>query len=665
MPRNPVNRTTGSLLAILTVLFCSTPLQARITRVEISRVESPTFEGAEFGGAGKYEKLAGRAFGEVDPADPRNALIVDIKLAPKNDRGMVEYSTDVYILRPVDPAKRNHRVFFDINNRGGSRAIETFNDAKGGINDPSKAADVGNGFLMRQGYTIVWCGWDTTVTAGAGRFTIAVPVAKNADGSDIVGPSLEEFVIDDEPMMKGSLTYPAASLDKSKANLTMRVRYEDKPSVVPATEWDYIDAKAIRLLPAGTPFRAGTLYEFVYPASKPLVAGLGLAAIRDVAAFLLHPDKNEQNPLRDDLRFAYSFCVSQPCRTMHDFLRLGFNEDEQGRRVFNGILNWIGGGSGIFLNYRFAQPGRTHRQHIARWYPEYQFPFTNEIIFDPVTGKTDGWLRRCLKSHTCPNIFEINSENEYWAKAGSVFQLDGSGKDLGDLPNVRSYFMASLPHMSASGPGICQQPRNPLTPNPVLRALLIALDEWVSGDKEPPPSRMARRADGTLVAPTSQSAVGFPAIPGVKYNGRLHTGDRFDFGLHFDDGILTVLPPVLLGTPYPVLVPKTDADGNDLAGIRLPEVAVPLATYSGWGLRANAGDEGCDAAGQMIAFQPTKSAREATGDPRPSIQERYPNQESYVAKIEAAAEELRRQRLLLDEDVQRYLENAKKSSVVK
>jgi hypothetical protein len=661
-----VSKVTLRLATLLILaVVCASPsrIQAHITRVEITRTESPTFEGGSFGSVGKYEKLVGRAYGEVDPSDPRNALITDIKLAPRNAKGLVEYSTDIFILKPIDPSKGNHRLFFEINNRGTIATLRQYNDAKSRGTDPSTAADAGNGFLMRQGYTIIWCGWDPTVDPGDGRFTITVPIAKNPDGSAIVGPALEEFVIDDAKTMKGKLTYPAATLDKSQANLTVRVRYEDKPVTVPASGWEYIDAGAVRLLPAGTPFRQGSLYEFTYRATNPIVAGLGFASIRDVAAFLRNASRGDHNPIpAGDLQLAYSACVSQPCRTMHDFLRLGFNEDESGRRVFDGILNWVGGGSGIFLNYRFAQPDRTQRQHIARWYPEYQFPFTNGVIQDPVTGKTDGWLRRCLASNTCPKVFEVNSENEYWAKALSAFQLDGSGKDLPDPPNVRTYLLSSLPHGAAKGPGICQQPRNPLEPNPILRGLLVALDEWVTKEKSPPESRMPRRADGTLVPPLPQAGMGFPDIPGVKYNGRNHTGDRYDFGPQADQGILTILPPTLLGTPYPSLVPKTDIDGNDIAGIRLPEVAVPLATYTGWGLRANAGDDGCDGAGQMIEFAQTKVARQASGDPRLSIEERYPTHGDYVSRIDQVANDLYRERLLLDEDVKRYADLAAKSN---
>jgi hypothetical protein len=644
--------------------------EARITKIVITRVESPTFEGIAFGDVGQYEKLVGRAFGEIDPNDPRNTVISDIALAPQNVRGMVEYSMDVYILRPIDPAQGNHRVFFEINNRGSNFSFGLMNDATTGGNDPTTAADAGNGFLMRRGYTMVWSGWDVTAAIGMGRFTMTVPTAKNLDGSSIVGPALEEFVIDNTTTMTGALTYPAATLDKRQANLTVRVLYEDPPAAIPPTGWEYFNAQTIRLLPAGTPFQNGRLYEFTYLAKDPLIAGLAFAGLRDLTAFLRHAETDDTgmpNPLAGDVRHVYSFSFSQPSRFMHDFLRLGFNEDDEGRRVFDGNLNWIGGASGGFFNYRFAQPVRTQRQHIARWYPERQFPFANQITFDPITEKTDGVLRQCLATNTCPKIFEVNSENEYWAKAGSLLHTDTVGNDLPSPSNARYYLLSSLPHSAGigpTGPGICQQPRNPLVANRPLRALLVALDEWVTHHTRPPQSEVPRRSDDTLVPSLPQVDMGFPDIPGVTYNGRLHDGDLFDFGPSFDQGILTVVPPVLLGSPYPALVPKTDADGNDIAGVRLPDIAVPVATYTGWGLRAGpAAGDGCDAAGQMIDFPKTNADREATGDPRASIEERYPTHEKYVKKVTHAARQLRHRRLLLEEDVQRYIEEAEASSI--
>src|SRR5215211_6207045 len=497
-----------ALLTIVAGLAAPELAEARITRVEITRVESPTFEGTSFGTVGQYEKLVGRAYGEVDPSDPKDAIIADINLVPRNAAGMVEYSTDLVILRPVEQSLGNHRVLYDMNNRGGKFALLYLSDGPGSFpvppNDPKTAADAGNGFLMRRGYTLVWSGWDATVTPGNNRLTMTVPIARNADGSSIVGPSLEEFVIDNSTTTTGPLTYAAGSLDKSLASLTVREHWADPPVPIPATDWGYVSSSgnAIRLLPVGTRFQQGRLYEFTYPAKDPLDVGLSFAATRDVAAFLRHPatdDDGNPNPLAGDAQFVYTFCFSLPCRFLRDFLHLGFNEDEQGQQAIDGMLNWVGGGSGGFFNYRFAQPSRTHRQHIGRWYPERQFPFADEVTFDATTGQTDGVLRRCLASGTCPSIFESNSENEYWVKGGSLLHTDTLGNDLPDPANARFYLFSSMPHGNASGTGICQQARNPLLPNAGLRALLVDLDRWFTAGEEPPASRVPRRADGTAV----------------------------------------------------------------------------------------------------------------------------------------------------------------------
>ena len=390
--------------------------EAETTRIVITRVESPTFEGVSFGEVGQYEKLVGRAFGEVDPHDSHNRVIVDLALAPRNARGMVEYATDIYILKPIDLARGNHRLFLEVNNRGNLLSLFRMNDAQSGGNDPTMAADAGNGFLMREGYTVVSSGWDVSVASGGGRQTITLPVAKQADGSSIVGPALEEFAFDNATTTAGTLAYPAATLDQAEAHLTVRVHYTDPAESVPAGGWEYVNNRTIRLVPAGTPFEQSSLYEFTYVAKDPTVAGLGFAAIRDLAAFLHRIDadiEGNPNPLLGDVRFVYSLCNSQACRFVHDFLHLGFNEDEQGHQVFDGLLNWVGAASGGFFNYRFAQPGRNHWQHTGRWYPERQFPFTNQVLFDPVTGQTDGWLRQCRTTKTCPKIFEIGSGNEY------------------------------------------------------------------------------------------------------------------------------------------------------------------------------------------------------------------------------------------------------------
>jgi len=402
------------------------------------------------------------------------------------------------------------------------------------------------------------------------------------------------------------------------------------------------------------------------------VNGLGFAGLRDVGSFLRNAQKDDAgnaNPLAGSIQYVYTGCQSQPCRALHDFLWLGFNQDESGKKVVDGMTNWIGGSTGIFTNYRFGQGSRTQRQHIARWFPEFQGPFTNQVMRDSVTGKTDGRLARCTASNTCPKIFETNSANEYWSKDMAVGLVDVKGKDLTNMPaNVRNYFIASMFHAGAfpqGGKGVCQQTRSPLTPTAILRALTVDMDEWVTKDVAPPASRVPSADKGTLVAPLPQEKQGFPKLQGVTYNGRMHEGDLFDFGPDFDKGILTVLPPKHLGTPYPALVPKTDTDGNDIAGIRIPEVAVPVATYTGWALRANSGDDGCDAAGQMIPFAKTKAERMERNDPRLSIEERYATHDDYVTKVSAAANALKADRLMLDADVQRVVKKAQDSNVAK
>jgi hypothetical protein len=672
----PSRAPIGRLAVLTAALLGSVSLaDARVTQIVIKTVESPAYGGKSFGSVGPYERISGQIIGEVDPSDPKNAVIIDIALAPKNPNGTVSYATDFQILRPIDHSKGNGRLLYEITNRGRTNVLQMLNDSRTG-NDVEEAGDAGNGFLMRQGYVLLESGWDLPPPAGK-LFSIRVPIAKNLDGSPIVGPATEEFVIDkDATPDRRRLNYPAASADKSKASLTVRKNYADAPIPVPESEWDYADEKltSVKLTTGkfGGPgsFGPTALYEFTYQARDPLVLGIGFAAIRDIATFLRRAKADDQgvaNPLAGDVRYIYTFCSSQPCRAMHDFVRLGFNEAEgpagaAPAKAFDGVLNWKAGASGIFMNYRFGQPVRTHRQHVARWTPEYQFPFADQKLTDSVTGKTDYRLRRCDESKTCPKTFEANSSNEYWAKAASILQTDSGGHDIGGLENVRYYLFASFPHAGGPGKGICAQPRSPIRPNQTLRALLMDLDGWVTKNEPPPADRLPRVADGTLVAPLPQVGMGFPQIPGVLYNGVHHTGDLFDFGKDFDKGMLSVLPPRLLGTPYPVFVPKTDADGNDIAGIRIPEVAVPLATYTGWALRDD-GHDGCDAAGQRIAFAKTKADRLSAGDPRLSLEERYPDHAAYVQLVTRAAEELKAQRLLLPEDADAYIAAAQAAAV--
>jgi hypothetical protein len=673
---------------LLAAAAVSTPpaAEAQITRIVIdpARSESPTFEGRVFGpngSVGPYEKLRGTAYGEIDPADPRNTVITDLARAPRNARGKVDYSMDIFILKPMDLQKGNRKLILDFNNRGEMR-IAALNDAPLS-NDPTTAADAGTGFVMNLGYAIAGNGWDFGAARDDDGMTISVPVARNPDGSSITGPSYEYITFDGAKNVQYQLTYPAATLDQSKATLTVRARLDDQPVTVPATGWEYMDERTIRLLPAGTPFKQSQVYEFTYTAKDPVVAAVGLAATRDFVSFLRHGVKDgagNPNPLAGGVGWVYTFSISQPTRALNDFLALGFNEDERGGRAIDGMLKWTGAGNGDQINYRFAQTGRTERNRQNHLYPEGVFPFAYQVLTDHLSGRTGGRSARCAASNTCPKAFDANSSNEYWVKAGSLLHTDTQGRDLPDPDNVRFYLISGLSHGvgNVASMGSCQQFLNPTSPFPALRALLVALDEWVTRGTEPPQSRVPRHADHTMVQAVPrpgyqtgvvpQEALGWPTIPGVTYTGLVTTRYHLDFGPTLDQGIVSAYPPSLAGRPaYPVFVSKVDRDGNEAAGIRLPPVEAPIATTTGWALRrAGFGEgEGCEANGQHVPFKATRAERLSAGDPRLSLEERYGTHDGYVAAVTKAAEALEQQRLLLPADVRQYVERARASNVLR
>jgi hypothetical protein len=425
-------------------------------------------------------------------------------------------------------------------------------------------------------------------------------------------------------------------------------------------------------LPAGTSFVANDIYEFSYTAKDPTVNGLGFAAVRDWNAFLKYESKDDAgnaNPLAGDITRIYTEVVSQPGRLLNDFRNLGFNQAENGKKVFDGMMQWIAAGDGINMNYRFSQPGRTERNRQDHLYVEGVFPFANVSTTDPLTGKTASRYDKCLATNTCPLAVEIYSANEYWVKAASLLHTDPAGtNDLPDSPFTRNYFISSHQHGTGNQAtkGSCQQFQNPLDSAPVQRALFIALDEWSTKGTLPPVSQVPKLSDGTLVRPLPQTWLSFPNIPGVTYNGVKTTRYLFNYGPEFySTGIPTINPPVVRapyqdnpanGPIYPSFVPKTDSDGNDIAGVRLPDVTVPLATYTGWALRsgAQAGD-GCEGVGQYIPFAKTTAERLASGDPRLSVEERYPSFSAYYEAVSNAIEDMVARRLMLREDARSNL----------
>jgi Alpha/beta hydrolase domain len=647
-----------------------------ITKITIDSIQSPTFEGVSFGEVGQYEKLVGRAWGELDPESALNAVITDLALAPRNARGKVEYAVDVYIVKPIDITRANKVLLCDVTNRGNKMTYLPLNFPFRAppefppVNDPTSAEDAGDGFLMRHGYTIVWTGWDATAPAGNDRMTITVPIASEGSNA-LVGPSLEEIMVENArhvspgtDVLTWPLTYPAATLDQSQATLTVRQYRSDPPTVIPPTEWQYLDAATIGLQPQGEhPFARGKIYQFVYPATDPKVTGIGFAAVRDVVSFLRRASIDEQgtpNPLAGALQWAIATGLSQSGRFHRPFLHLGFNQDEHNRQVFDGMMPYINGSGGGFFNYRFAQPNQTAFQRWSHVYPEQLFPFAYTTLTDPLTGKTDSVLARCEASGTCPKILEVNDSNSYWFKSASLAITTPDGtRDLPDPPNVRFYLLSSIAHGVASGRGLCQHLQNPISPGPALRALLTALTDWVISGTEPPSSRVPRLHDGTLVPPLPQSTVGFPEIPGVSYEGVVSIRELYDYGPEFNHGIISCWPPIPTGHAYLTLVPKVTADGIDLLGVQLPDLAVPIGTYTGWNLLRTAPKDECSAMGSFIPFVVTKEQRLTVGDPRLSLEERYGTHSRYVVAVKAAAERLVAARLLLPEDARTYIEAAR------
>jgi len=690
-------RKNALLAAAVAAAFAAPLAEARITKIEIdqARSQSPTFGGYSWPGVGQYEKVVGIAYGEVNPHDRQNRVIVDIEFAPRNARGNVEYAFNFYILKPIDLKKGADRMMYEPPNRGGKTWAALGRvavDPGGNGDDPGSAITnptvLANSFLMPRGYTISWSGWEDLDTLdnpdfnATASFPIATfrPTAANPTGT-ITGPSYEYIVVGNATTSSVALSYPAATLDKTKATLTHRVHLNDAPQVVPASGWNYnADGTAISLV--GGNFVANDIYEFAYTAKDPKVNGLGFAAVRDWMEFLRYErrdDHGNANPLARHIKRVYTEISSQPGRLLNDFRHLGFNETEGGKKAFDGHMQWIAAGNGINMNYRFSQSGRTERNRQQHLFIEGRFPFANVKTFDPITRRSDSRYARCEKTDTCPLGMEIYSANEYWVKTASLLHTTPDGtRDLPDSPYARNYFMSSMRHGTgnpgtdiAPNRGLCQQRDNPLNSAPVQRALFIALDEWATKGKEPPKSRVPKLKDGTLVPPLPQSDMGFPSIPSpfadtpgplVTYSGLMTTRYHFDYGLHFyETGIATINPPVFpFTTPsyqddprngpiYPSFIPKTDRDGNDIAGVRLPDVTVPLATYTGWALRRGVhANDGCEAAGQFIPFAMTEAQRGS--DPRPSVAARYASFAVYHHKVRRALNDMVEDRLLLCED---------------
>jgi hypothetical protein len=679
----------SGMVAAASLLGATHLAEARITRIEITRVESPTFGGASFGTVGPYDKLVGRAFGEVDPRDAQNAVIQDLDLAPRNAHGMVEYSMDIYILTPHDPARGNGTIFYDAVNRGNKVVLGLFNSGAMGGNEPTGAGD---GFLQNQGFTIVWSGWQPDVAPGGGRLTMTVPIAHLHTGEEITGRVRGEYIVtapaSTQNLSSGSFTglthtsFPAVSLDNRDGVLTRRVKEADPRVTIPPTDWAFADCTTTPF--PGTPsatqlclkdgFSPNNIYELLYTAKNPTVSGLGFAATRDLIAFLHHAQKDDAgtaNPLAGAIRNTLAHGTSQAGRYLRTFLLLGFNRDEHGRTVFDGMNPHLASML-LPLNVRFGQPGRAYGQHEDHLYPTAQPPFSYGVSLDGIARDVGGILDDCHRTRTCPRIVHTVSSTEYWQGRMSLDTTDVHGRfDLPQPHDVRLFHFAGTQHVPAATPaaGICQQLSNPNPYQQGLRALLIALRTWVVSGTAPPASRIPTLREGTLVD-SAQRTIGWPNIPGVRYSGILNQLRLLDYGRRFDidreSGILDEPPRAGRGD-YAVLVPRVDADGNEVAGLRSAGLEAPLGTHTGWNLRRAgfAEDEECGLTGSFIPFAATRAGREATGDPRPSLEERYGDHAGYVAAVRAAADRLVAARLLLQADADLLVAQADASSVLR
>ena len=706
---NPQHRWLSAFAAFAAVTSVAATADAKIVRIDITK-EEQAFGGANFGGVGAYVKLTGRAYGEVNPDLAQNSIIQDIKLAPRNARGMVEYATDVEILRPVELAKGNGILLFEVHNRGRKLMLRNFNANLGPDQTKLNAlADAGDGFLMRAGYTMVWYGWQADVLPGDGRITLKVPAAKNADGTPLTGIVRTELTTL-TPVKTLNLSsgwfmgmshdsYPTAATDNKtafadgfKPTMTMRAKEGDPRISAANSEWSFgacNDAGVITTgekqicMPAG--FQPGWLYELIYRAKDPLVHGLGFAATRDLAQFLKHSEKDSSgkaNPIYRRGQKALLIGTSQSGRAIRAFLHLGFNRDETGRTAYEGMYPHIGGGL-HGMNIRFAQPGRAWGDQVDHLYPAYDFPFTYARQTDPITGRTQGILDRCRETQTCPKIFHVATALEVWEGRQSLGLTDPLGlRDVKDPENVRTYIMASTQHGPAAYPlptappfGVCQQQGNPNPHTWTMRALLTEFAGWVKDGKAPPASAVPRIADGTLVAPDQ---VKFPPIPENTYGNVPRPAVRvlkvynplhqLDFGPQYraadSSGVITIEPPKVGTAAYGILVPQVDADGNDLGGIRSVYIQAPIGTYTGWNLgRKERFEDGfCSLTGSFIPFARTKAERRAN-DPRPSLEERYPTNAAFVAAVRTAADKLVASRYLLKEDAEMLVKQAQTDGI--
>ncbi|WP_144146870.1 alpha/beta hydrolase domain-containing protein [Paraburkholderia sp. BCC1884] len=638
-----------------------------------------------FGSVGAYEKITGTFTGEVDPSDAANSNIQDLSLAPRNANGKVEYRSDFILIKPKDMSKADGVLRYDAPNRGTPVGI-----------DP---------YFASRGYVFLSAAWQGDVPAATGSVTLQVPVAKNPDGSSITGPYRSELLpnvatTDSLPLPGGAFNYAMqpyapASLDNTQPGyvLTRRVNEADPRQLVPASDWRFAKCSAGQPFP-GTPdggnicvnggWDPAYMYELVYVAKDPKVMGVGLAALRDMITFFRGSAADSQgvaNPVAGSIQYTIASGVSQSGAFLKTFVHLGFNKNLAGAKVFDGVFDLVGARQ-TNINMRFAVPGGA--AGLRSDHTSFGISGTRALApdyVDDVAQRTGGILSRCTASNTCPKFFITLSANEFWSATVSPLLTDAWGtRDLQQPESARIYFLASshhllgLPSMTGAqlgallGPlwdGLYQTNGN-TSVTLVVRALYQDMEQWVVNGTQPPDSQVPRIDNGTLVW---SNRVNFPAIPGMKYTGLVNTFPLLAWGPQFtpqdETGIATQLPPSYLGRDYATLVPQVDADGNDLAGIRSLDVAVPVATNTGWNTTVVPGRiDQAGLSGSMFPFAKTEADRVASGDPRLSITARYSDEAGYMTKLQAAANDLVARRFMLQADADAAIAAAQAAPVL-
>jgi Alpha/beta hydrolase domain len=627
--RNSLTR----LILLAALVGVAGPVNGEVTRVDIAKRTDV--------GTSGYEKIVGTIHFAVDPKAPRNRVVADLDKAAVNPAGLVEFSSDLYILRPK-ATPGNGAALVDILNRGNKVVLNGFN--RGGSPDPASENDLGDRFLMRFGYTIVWVGWEFDVAARPNAMRVHVPVATDR-GQPITGIVQAAFTPNaatQETTVTDLAFYDAVDPAGADSQLTVRSSFlGESAETIPRDRWR-ISGHSVTL---DSGFVAGKTYELRYRAANPPVAGLGFVAIRDTTAWLKH-----QPDALATVRYAFGYGSSQSGRFLRSFLYEGFNTDEHERQVFDGVIAHIAGAARLDLNARWSKPTGL-AVHSAT-----SFPFADASLRDPVSGAQEGALDNPRTAGHAPKVFYTNTPVEYWGtgRAAALIHTTPDGTADLTLPDdVRVYFIAGTQHSPSRFPPAVnngQQQDNPVDYWWTMRALLLAMNRWVKDGAAPPPSQYPRLKDGTLVAAAS---VAWPALPGVASPRTLTAGPRAANAFIARGGGA--------GAPLPLLVPQVDADGNDRAGIRLPDVAVPLATYTGWNFRKpeiGAPTELVSLLGSSIPFAATRAARDAAHDPRRAIDERYPSRDEYLKQVERAADALVKAGFLIVDDEPRILQRA-------